>query len=70
MATMTDRCGCTSMQDCHHPLCRYQEPHRHGFDCDKTCGCGGKGYDVIDPENHPKHVEWRMQRDHERETER
>lgn len=19
--------------------CTYQEPHRHGFDCDKTCSC-------------------------------
>lgn len=63
-------CGCITMQDCHHPLCRYPEPHRHGFDCDKTCDCKGRGYKVIDPERHPDHVEWRMQREHEKETER
>lgn len=28
--------------DCHDDSCRYQEPHHHGFACDKTCQtCGG-----------------------------
>lgn len=66
---MSAECGCITTQDCHDPLCRYQEPHRHSFACDNTCGCGGRGYDVIDPENHPKHIEWQMQLDHEKETE-
>lgn len=29
--------------DCDERTCDYQEPHKHGFACDKTCeGCGGR----------------------------
>lgn len=28
---------------CTDPKCRYQEPHRHGFACDKKCECIGIG---------------------------
>lgn len=26
--------------DCTDPACGYQEPHPHGFDCERTCPCG------------------------------
>lgn len=25
--------------DCTDPMCKYQEPHKHGFGCDNTCWC-------------------------------
>ncbi len=28
-------------RDCHDLKCYYEEPHKHGFACDKTCSCGG-----------------------------
>lgn len=31
----------TAEVDCHDESCGYQEPHRHGFACGRTCrGCG------------------------------
>lgn len=30
-----------SEQDCHDPQCGYQEPHKHGFACNRDCShCG------------------------------
>ena len=49
---------CITNQRCHDPRCRYPEPHSHGFDCGKRCGCEGRGYRVVDPEAHPHHREW------------
>ena len=50
---------CTEIECESAPGCTYPEPHFHGFICDKTCTyCHGKGVPVIDPENHPNHVEW------------
>jgi len=28
---------------CTDECCHYPEPHRHGFDCDRTCLCAGVG---------------------------
>ena len=48
--------GCTDPANC----CNYQEPHRHGFDCDETCTeCRGRCHPSCpafeDPVNHPSH---------------
>lgn len=53
--------ACITNQDCHDPRCRYPEPHKHSFACDKTCACLGRGYGVDDPENHPNHRQWKAQ---------
>ena len=56
----TCRYRCAARIDCHTVGCNYQEPHEHGFDCDKTCAyCHGKAVPVIDPENHPNHIEYK-----------
>lgn len=29
---------------CYETSCGYQEPHKHGFACDKTCPCHDRCY--------------------------
>jgi hypothetical protein len=58
-------CGCGAKIECQNetPGCTYPDPHFHGFACSKACAyCRGKRVDVFDPENHPRHTEWKRQR--------
>jgi hypothetical protein len=53
-------CVCSPSIDCDTVGCNYQEPHYHGFACDNGCAyCHGKRVPVMDPENHPNHIEFK-----------
>ena len=59
VAYVGGKCLCVVSIDCDTAGCNYQEPHYHGFDCDKSCAyCHGKGVPVMDPEECPNHAEW------------